>query len=268
MIFKKKKKSPAPAIELFDSHCHLDFEAFDGNRENLVDKSRKEGISGILIPAVTKERWRLVRQLAARYPGIYSALGLHPMFMDEHQDRHLRDLEMALSIKPVWAVGEIGLDHYDKGADRAAQYQLFKAQVAIAGNARLPLILHVRKAHEEVLRLLRHNRFEFGGIIHAFNGSAEQASRYRDLGFKFGFGGAITYPRAVKLRTLVGDLPLTDIVLETDAPDMPPISCEKGKNTPLHLFDNFRTLCELREEPPHEIARQTTANVREVLNIS
>lgn len=263
-----KPKAKAPNIRLFDSHCHLDFPVFDNERDVIFEQMRKVGIEGVLIPGVQKDNWRFIRQLAATRPGVFVALGLHPMFLKEHKKSHIHDLELAAGIKPLAAIGEIGLDFYEKHLDRKTQISLFKAQLEIAKSCQLPVVLHVRKAHEDVLLYLKTMKFAEGGIVHAFNGSMQQAERYRDLGFKLGFGGAMTYPRAVKLRDLAKNLPLTDIVLETDAPDMMPANCDKDHNSPLLIFNNFNTLVELREETASQIAEQTTDNSRQVLRVS
>ncbi|AOE49411.1 TatD family hydrolase [Kangiella sediminilitoris] len=265
-MFKPKPK--APNIKLFDSHCHLDFPVFDKDRNVIFDQMRKVGIEGVLIPGVQKDNWRFIRQLAAMRPEVSVALGLHPMFLKEHKKSHIHDLELAAGVKPLAAIGEIGLDFYEKNLDRKTQISLFKAQMEIAKSCRLPVVLHVRKAHEDVLLYLKTMKFQEGGIVHAFNGSMQQAERYRDFGFKLGFGGAMTYPRAVKLRDLAKNLPLTDIVLETDAPDMMPANCDHDHNSPLFIFNNFNTLVELRDEPASQIAEQTTANSRQVLRVS
>jgi len=254
-------------ITLFDTHCHLDFPEFSPNREKMLAKAEEAGISGILIPGVKREGWRSIRQITATNSACHSALGLHPMFIDEHEDKHLHDLEMALSVGPIAAIGEIGLDFYKSGSNRSLQTHFVSAQVSIAKSAELPVILHVRKAHDEMLKVLSLQNFAHGGIVHAFNGSEHQAEKYMAMGFKLGFGGAMTFPRAAKLHRLAANLPLESIVLETDAPDMPPATCHQPYNTPLHLFDNFRCLVTLRDEPAVLIAEQTTQNALDVLNI-
>ena len=254
-------------IKLFDSHCHIDFPQFKGKLDILVDKCVETGIGGILVPGVKREGWRRIRQICARKEICHTALGLHPMFVEEHQESHLHDLEMALSVGPIAAIGEIGLDYYKAGVNRELQLMYFKAQVDIAKEAQLPIILHVRKAHDEVLLILKKAHFSFGGIAHAYNGSESQAERYINMGFKLGFGGAMTFPRAAKLHKLAANLPLESIVVETDAPDMPPVTCKGSFNTPLHLFGNFRSLVSLRNESAALIAKQTTQNVINVLNL-
>jgi len=254
-------------IKLFDSHSHIDFPMFKGKIDTLIAKCEDVGIGGILIPGVTRDGWRRIRQISARKPICHTALGLHPMFVDKHKESDLHDLEMALSVGPIAALGEIGLDYYNADVNRDLQLMYFKAQIEIAKEAHLPIILHVRKAHDEVLLILKKANFCLGGIAHAYNGSESQAQRYIDMGFKLGFGGAMTYPRAAKLHKLATNLPLESIVIETDAPDMPPVTCKSKHNTPLHLFDNFRSLASLREEPAALIAKQTTLNVQSVLKL-
>ena len=262
-----KRELMTDIINLFDTHCHLDFPQFAGNLKQLVVKAEEAGITGILIPGVKKEGWRGIRQITATYSICHSALGLHPMFMDEHKDSDLHDLEMALSVGPIAAIGEIGLDFYKAKTNRQAQLSLASAQVSIARAAELPVILHVRKAHDEMIKIISQAEFKEGGIVHAFNGSEHQAQKYYAMGFKLGFGGAMTYPRAAKLHRLADILPLDSIVLETDAPDMPPVTCTQSYNTPLHLFDNFRSLVTLRVETASKVANQTTANALSVLNL-
>ncbi len=251
--------------KLFDSHCHLDFPQFKGQVNQLLEKCIETGIEGILIPGVQRSGWRRIRQIVARSQICYTALGLHPMFMQAHQRSDLQDLEMALSVGPVSAVGEIGLDYYKSDVNREEQLEYFKVQVQIAKEANLPIVMHVRKAHDEALFVLKLLKFQHGGTVHAFNGSEQQANQYIDMGFKLGFGGAMTYERAAKLHRLAKNLPLESLVLETDAPDMPPKTCQNSYNTPLHLFDNFRFLVSLREESALTIANQLFLNTQEVI---
>ena len=253
-------------LKLFDSHCHLDFPQFEGKVDQILGLCEDAGIKGIVIPGVKRDGWLKIRQITAQSPICHTALGLHPMFVDEHQESYLHDLEMALSVGPIAAIGEIGLDYYHSKANRKEQLKYFDAQLSIAKEASLPVLLHVRKAHDEVLLYLKNQNFAKGGIVHAFNGSLNQAERYIGMGFKLGFGGAMTYQRAAKLRNMASTLPLGSIVLETDAPDMPPSTCKSPYTTPLHLFDNFRCLVGLRQEAALSIGQQTTANVESVLN--
>ncbi|MFT6734380.1 MAG: TatD DNase family protein [Polaribacter sp.] len=254
-------------ISLFDTHCHLDFPELVDKLDLYLSKSEEAGIIGILIPGVTKDGWRAIRQITAKYSICHSALGLHPLFMDNHKDSDLHDLEMALSVGPISAIGEFGLDYQKSKINSSQQVKLAKAQISIALSAELPVVLHVRKAHDEMIKILTQLNFKGGGIVHAFNGSEHQAHKYIDMGMKLGFGGAMTFPRAAKLHRLAKKLPLKSIVLETDAPDMAPVTCKLPHNTPLHLFDNFRSLITLRNEAAVEIADQITMNALEVLKL-
>jgi TatD DNase family protein len=164
------------------------------------------------------------------------------------------------------AVGEIGLDYFVADLDRDRQRGFFSAQLAIARDADLPVLLHVRKAHDQVLAALKLGDVR-GGIAHAFNGSLPQARQYIDLGFKLGFGGMLTYERSRKLRALAHALPLSAIVLETDAPDMTVARHRGGRNSPEYLPDCLTALAEVRAEDPREVAAQTTRNAREVLRL-
>ena len=269
-LLSKKGASEAPvsAQLLFDTHCHFNDVVFDNDRDSLMNLASQVGVKGMLLPGTTKESWRKIRQLSSLHKPLHCALGLHPFFVEIHQKNDLRSLELAVATPPISAIGEIGLDFQVKELDKQKQVVFFRSQLQIANVAHLPVVLHVRKAHDEVLKHLRIINFRFGGFVHAFNGSMEQAKRYIDFGFKLGFGGAMTYPRAVKLRSLASELPLNSIVVETDAPDMKPITCQGNRNTPIHLVDNFKTLCELRHETPSKISQQTTENACQILDIN
>ena len=254
-------------MELFDTHCHIDFPVFDADRKVLIQKAEAVGVKYIMVPGVKKEDWRLLRMHVALNKNLHAALGLHPLFIDQHKDKHLHDLEMALNLPPVSAVGEIGLDFYNPDCNREKQEMFFRAQIKIAGHKELPVILHVRKAHTEVLKHIKMMNFKQGGIVHAFNGSLEIAKEYIKQGFMLGFGGTMTYARSVKIRELVKVLPLSSIVLETDAPDMIPSSSTSDRNTPVHLLDIFKEFCKLRDESPEELAAATTANAKKAFKM-
>jgi TatD DNase family protein len=167
----------------------------------------------------------------------------------------------------VIAIGEIGLDHHVAGLDPERQTWLLERQLAIARAAGLPVLLHVRKAHDEMLALLRRQPVPAGGIAHAFNGSLQQARQYLELGFKLGFGGMLTFERSRKLRRLATELPLDALVLETDAPDMTVASHHGERNSPEYLPEVLETLARLRDLEPSEVAGRTTANASEVLGV-
>jgi TatD DNase family protein len=253
-------------MELIDTHCHLDVAAFDDDRDHVLRRCRAAGVSRLLIPAVDAAGWDHLLDLCRREAGLYPALGLHPVYLDRHREADLDALERRLAEQPPTAVGEIGLDYYLDGLDRRRQQALFEAQLEMARNAGLPVILHVRKAHDQVLSTLRRIPVA-GGIAHAFNGSVQQAGHYIDLGFKLGFGGMLTFERSNKLRRLARELPLEALVLETDAPDLPPAAHRGGRNSPEYLPECLAALAAARAMEPDDLAAQTTRNAVAVLGI-
>lgn len=253
-------------MELIDTHCHLDVEAFDTDREAVLTRCRQSAINTLVIPAIEAAAWDRVEALCDDDEGLFPALGLHPVFLESHRDSDVSALTDRVATRPPVAIGEIGLDFYLRDLNRDRQLQLFEQQLLVARDAGLPVILHVRKAHDEVLSLLRRCAVK-GGICHAFNGSVEQGRHYIDLGFCLGFGGMLTYDRSSRLRALARELPLESIVLETDAPDMTVAQHHGERNSPEYLPYCLQALSEAREEPPAQVARQTTANARRVLTL-
>ncbi|SBS25161.1 putative deoxyribonuclease YjjV [Marinomonas aquimarina] len=247
-----------------DSHCHLDFPVFDALAD-LITQSQAAGIDAFLVPGTTSESWAGVLALQHEYSAIKVALGLHPYFLQSYQASDLQQLASLLAQYTVVAVGEIGLDKWPNLPDYQLQQEVFVAQLAIATEQALPVILHARKSEDDLLKLLRQSRFTHGGIVHAFNGSLEQAKRFLDLGFVLGIGGTVTYPRAQKARRVLQALSDSDYVLETDSPDMPVCGYQGQANSPLRILDIAHTVSELRQQSVLEIAHHTSANLQRVL---
>lgn len=248
-------------MSLIDSHCHLDFADFDPDRHRVLEHCGKIGVDHIIVPGVSRQSWPRLLAICSESPKLSPALGMHPMFMHQHQAEDLDVLAQMIEQHQPVAVGEIGLDFYLPGQDKAAQIRLFEAQVELAQQFNLPVIFHVRKAHDEILKVLRRAKLK-GGIVHAFNGSMQQAEFYMQLGFLFGVGGALTYPRAQKLQGLFTELPLKSIVLETDSPDMPLAGHQGERNSPESIPQIQATLAELRQDTVEHIATVTSANCR------
>jgi TatD DNase family protein len=253
-------------MKLFDTHCHIDVGEFDPDRGRVLDDARAAGVADLLVPAVQRTTWPPLIDLCSADPGLHLALGMHPVYLQQHQSHDVQALadEVARS-RPV-AIGEIGLDWQLKHLDRVQQQNLLEAQLSVAQSFRLPVVLHVRKAHDAMLQTLKRYRLN-GGFCHAFNGSLEQAGRYIDMGFRLGFGGMLTFERSKHLRRLAADLPLESLVLETDAPDMTVASHQYQRNSPAYLPEVLTTLAELRGIPAEALAAQTTANAFAVLGI-
>ena len=247
-----------------DSHCHLDFPVFD-DLASLIHQSQAAGVAEFLVPSTTSASWSDVLALQQDYPAIKVALGLHPYFLAHYQSSDLQRLECFLAQHKVVAVGEIGLDKWPNLPDYRLQQKVFLAQLAIASSQSLPVILHARKSEDDLLKLLRQSKLSQGGIVHAFNGSLEQAKRFIDLGFVLGIGGTVTYPRAQKARRVLQALDDRDYVLETDSPDMPICGHQGQINTPLRVLDVAQTVSELRQQSVLAVAQNTCANLQRVL---
>lgn len=252
-------------MQFIDTHCHLDAAEFGDTQPALVLAANAVGVTRIVVPSVERGNFAAVQQLCAQYPGCLPAYGIHPMYVDRATPEDLGLLRDYLAQPKTVAVGEIGLDFFVDGHDRERQEFYFVEQLKLAREFDLPVLLHIRRAQDIVLKHLRRIRLR-GGIAHAFNGSQAQADEFIKLGFKLGFGGAMTYDRATRLRGLAATLPLENIVLETDAPDIPPSFLDRGQpNKPEYLPRIAQTLAELRGMNIEEIARNTTGNVLSAL---
>lgn len=252
-------------MELIETHCHLDLEPLWSDFDALVDRARKVGVAHFVLPGVTFDGWPRLLHLAKTISGIHCAPGLHPLYLPRHHDSDQNALEKLLEDHRVTALGEIGLDYLPENIDRGAQQELFEFQLDLAATANLPVLLHIRKAHDRVLATLRRHRFQYGGIVHAFSGSHQQACQFIDLGFVIGVCGTITYDRAQKIRKIVSRLDRSALVLETDAPDIPLAGLRDVPNRPEYLIKVLDCLAELRNESVEELAEATTANARRIL---
>ena len=249
-----------------DTHCHLDAGEFDADRSGVYQAATAAGVATIVNPAVARGNFDAVAATCARYPGCVPAWGLHPMYVGVHRPEHLDALRAQVDAQRPVAIGEIGLDLF-VDLDYATQEYYCVEQLKIARDADLPVLLHCRRANDQLAKLLRRTGVR-GGIAHAFNGSRQQANAFIELGFKLGFGGAFTWPRANNLRRLAAELPLEAIVLETDSPDIPPHWIGRGRNAPGELPRIAAVLAELRGIGVDEVARATTANARALLDLA
>ena len=212
-----------------DTHCHVDAPEFAANLPAVIDAALQNNVQAILLPAVRAADCQQVRAMANQYgsqiPGLVYTLGIHPLYTNQAQKSDVQVIEQqisqSLSDPRFVGIGEIGLDYFIEDLDLRCQDYFFNAQLDLAEQFQLPVILHVRRSQDAILKALRRRKI-LGGIAHAFNGSMQQAEQFIGLGFKLGFGGAATYERALQIRRLLKELPLESIVTETDAPDIPP----------------------------------------------
>ena len=246
---------------LIDSHCHLDAAEFDADRDLVVARARAAGLGLLVVPAVAADAFERAADAGRRYPECRIAYGIHPLYAERAApERDLAMLEQRLAAGEVVAVGEIGLDLYQGHPDFDRQQRVFVAQFELARRFDLPVLLHVRRAVDAVLKQLRRIRVP-GGIAHAFNGSRQQADQMIGLGFGLGFGGAMSYPGSRRIRELAATLPLSAIVLESDAPDMPPAWARGQRNEPAQVARYAQVLAELRDVPRELVEEETSRNV-------
>lgn len=250
-----------------DSHCHLNFPQFDF--EQLLPELQAVGCEGVLIPATTVTSFHSVLELKRAHPTyVFTALGLHPYFIDQHEACHLQRLEDDICEHQPHALGEFGLDAMMDDATWNQQILYFNQQLEIAKSHALPLVIHCRKAHDELASLVRKSGFTHGGFIHGFSGSLQQAQRYLDLGFVLGIGGAVTYERAKAMHKMVAVLPDDGYVLETDSPDMAPAFARDQVNTPLNIPGIAQCIAQLRGQTIEQVYTHSTSNVERVLGIT
>lgn len=252
-------------MELVDTHNHIDLPVFAEDFVEVLQSAREAGIVAQVLPGVCRAGWQRIVSLSAEHADLHAAIGLHPLYMTHHGRDDLELLRSHGGTGNLVAIGEIGLDYYVQDVDRAAQQELFEAQLAVAAEFRLPVLLHVRKAHDQVQAILRRKHFDCGGIVHAFSGSLQQAEKYLQLGFLISVCGSVTYDRATRIRSVIAALPLESLVLETDAPDIPPATHHGERNSPAYLPEILLAAAALRRESKEEIAAQTTANSRRLL---
>ncbi len=265
---------------LIDTHCHLDAPEFDVDRPAVIERARQAGVRSIVIPAVARANFAAVRDLAHATPGACYALGIHPLYVDRSGEEDLDALDAALAAARddprLVAIGEIGLDFFVPAVNtpelRARQERFYTRQLDLARRHDLPVLLHVRRSQDTLLKHLR-RRPPIGGIAHAFNGSFQQAGQFIAQGFALGMGGAMTFERALQIRRLAAELPAEALVLETDAPDIPPAWLGRGpgdqpqpaRNEPAETAGIARVLAGLRGLDADALIAQCAVNARRVL---
>jgi len=258
---------------LIDTHCHLDASEFEDDRNDVLTRALDARVRAIVIPAVARSNFDRVRELAHSFEGGVYALGIHPIYVPQASDKDLAvleaEIEASLSDPRFVGVGEIGLDFFmpelKTEAMRQRQEAFYGAQLDLAVQFELPVILHVRRSQDILLKHLR-RRPRIGGIGHAFNGSFQQAEQFIEQGFVLGMGGAMTFARALQIRRLAQHLPLESLVLETDAPDIPPAWIDSGgRNEPATVAGVAKVLAEIRGVTAQEVIDQTGANALRAL---
>lgn len=258
---------------MIDSHCHFDFAAFDEQRESLLSQCAASGIDGLIVPGIEPQQWPQLAALRDHYRAaactLYIAAGVHPWWLESLSltTAGLKQqlLDFLENASPI-AIGECGLDG-KRPLAVAEQIPFLEAQIDVAIECQLPLILHGYGAHNELLQILSRRKPPAGGVIHGFSGSLQLAQQYWRLGFYIGVGGSITYERARKTRDAIRDMPTEALLLETDAPDMPLAGHQGQPNTPLQVVTVGDELARLKGTDVATIVRQTALNTRQLFRI-
>ncbi|MCC5062307.1 TatD family hydrolase [Xanthomonas campestris] len=253
-------------MPLIDSHCHLDASEFDADRAAVIARAQAAGVMQQVVPAITAASWPGLREACALAPGLHPAYGLHPIFLDQHRPEHLELLAEWIARERPCAIGECGLDFFLDGLDAQTQRHYFDGQLQLAKRFDLPLIVHARRAVEEVIARIKAVG-GLRGVVHSFAGSPEQAQQLWKLDFMIGLGGPVTYPRANRLRGLAAQMPLQHLLLETDAPDQPDAEIRGQRNEPARLRTVLDCIAQLRGEPAEAIAAQTSANAQRLFGL-
>ncbi|HWX67786.1 MAG TPA: TatD family hydrolase [Rhodanobacter sp.] len=252
--------------KLVDSHVHLDDDAFDVDRDAVIERADQAGVDTMIVPAVDADSWPRITALCANHHQLHPAFGLHPMFLDKHAPEHVDALSAWLDENPAVAVGEIGLDFHVDGLDHELQRHYFLRQLRLARERDLPVIVHARAALEEVSLTLRRTG-GLRGVVHSFSGSEQQARQLWHMDFCIGIGGPVTYERAQRLRRIVAQMPIEFLLLESDAPDQPDVTHRGERNEPARIAEILQCVAQLRGEPVATIAAATTANASRVFGL-
>ncbi|QOY64057.1 TatD family hydrolase [Lysobacter sp. H21R4] len=251
---------------MVDTHCHLDAPEFDQDRTAVIERALAAGVTRQVVPATIAAGWPGLRDVCASREGLHPAYGLHPMFLDAHRREHMAQLEQWIEREKPAAVGECGLDFYIPDPDRDEQEWYFDAQLKLARDFDLPVIVHARRAVDQVIAAIRRIG-NLRGVVHSFPGSQQQAEILWEHGFMLGIGGPVTYNRARRLRRIVATMPLEWLLLETDAPDQPDAAHRGKRNEPARLTHVLDTIAGLREIAPQELAAATSANAERLFGL-
>lgn len=248
---------------LIDTHCHLDFDSFDEDRDVLVERSRDAGVIGIVVPALDLDNIPAILALTERYDGVYAAVGIHPNSSAGWQDDWLGKVRAAAGHPKVVAIGEIGLDYYWDKSPRSVQRRAFSAQLDLAADLDLPVIVHNRESTDDVLESLATSQLPgraHAGVLHSFSGDWAAAQRALSLGFYLGFTGPVTFKKAGELREIAAQVPLDRLLIETDAPFLTPHPHRGQRNEPAYVRFVAEAIDAVRGLAPGEVAAQSTAN--------
>jgi TatD DNase family protein len=252
---------------LIDSHAHLDMEDFDADRDPVIQRARSGGICQIITVGVDLASSRKAIEIANNYEFVYATVGYHPHNAKEAAVRDLEKLRALGSLPKVVAWGEIGLDFFRRHSPRDQQVEAFERQLDMASEQGLPVIIHDRDAHTDLLRILKSRKREYRGVIHCFSGNYDLAMELIELGFYISFPGTVTYKNAVDTQTAASRIPLDRLLVETDCPYLTPVPFRGKRNEPLYVKHTAEKIVLLRQLQFEQLAEATSANTRRLFNL-
>ncbi len=253
-------------MPLIDAHCHLDFEIFDDDRTEVLQRAKNNGITDTIIPGTEKKYWQRITALCENHPQLHACYGLHPYWVNRHSKQDIEQLQKYIDQHRPVAIGECGLDFRPQQADKETQLYFFEAQLALAENNQLPVVIHAVNATETVIQTIK--KFNnLRGMIHSYSGSSEQAEQLINRGFYLSLSGSITYDRAKKIRRAAKNIPLESLLVETDAPDQSDRENAGKRNEPAFLVNTVKILAEIKEKSTETISRQTSCNAKKLFQL-
>ncbi len=259
-------------MDLIDSHAHVDMSDYDPDREAMLDRAREAGVRTLLAIGSGPELSQLSAAIpyAERHDWIYASIGIHPHEAQHFTPAHEAELDRLARHSRVIAWGEIGLDYHYDHSPRGVQAQVFRKQLEQSRAARLPIIIHCREAWPDCLQILEEDwrSSGLGGIFHCFAGTLQEAQQGMDMGFLVSFAGNVTYPKAQNLRDVAREVPLDRLLVETDSPFLAPVPFRGKRNEPAHVAEVARTIGNVRNLAPDEVAGETAANFRRFFNLA
>lgn len=255
-----------PEASLIDAHCHLDFEVFDNDRDEVLKRAADNNISKIVIPGTEKKFWHRITTLCNNYEQLHACYGLHPYWANKHEKQDITLLSQYIEKNRPVAIGECGLDFRPQQADKNTQLYFFEAQLSIAENCQLPVVIHSVNATETIIQTIKKYK-NLSGMIHSYSGSLEQARQLINLNFYISISGSVTFDYAKKIKKVVQHIPATSLLIETDAPDQPDQEHKDSRNEPAFLINTAKEIARQRRVSFESIAAQTTINARNLFNI-
>jgi len=259
-------------VQLIDSHAHLEYEDFNVDRDEMLERARQAGVATILTigSAAGTDRLDVAIPLAEKYPGVYATIGIHPQEAAQAVEEHFDQLAKLARHPKVIAWGEIGLDYHYPEPPKLTQVQVFRRQLELAWMAKLPIVIHCRDAWDDCLKILEEGwkHAGFGGILHCFTGELADAQRGLDMGFMVSFAGNLTYKKSNALRDVAKALPLDRLLIETDSPFLPPEGKRGKRNEPANVAEVARTLASVRNLAVEDVATATSQNFRRFFRLN